>query len=125
MFETAPVRAARVLVVEDELLVAMLIEDYLRDLGYEVVGPAMRLDRGLELARTEQIDFAMLDINLADRLSFPIADVLAERGIPFIFSTGGGRGRLVPRHEHSVTLHKPFDLSDMERALGAAHLHHV
>lgn len=125
MYDTAPARAARVLVVEDELLVAMLIEDYLRDLGYEVVGPAMRLDQGLELARSEQIDFAMLDINLASDLSFPIADVLTERGIPFIFSTGGGRGRLTACHKDAITLHKPFDLSDMERALGAAHLHHV
>lgn len=125
MFETAPVRAARVLVAEDDLLVSMMIGDYLRDLGYEVVGPANRLERGLELARNEAIDFAMLDITLGDHLCFPIADVLTARGIPFIFATGGGRDTLHAPHTDAITLHKPFDLSDMERALGAAHLHLV
>lgn len=125
MIANAPINAARVLVVEDELLIAMLIEDYLGELGYEVVGPAMRLERGLELARTERLDFAVLDINLSSQLSFPIADILRERGIPFIFATGGGRRGLEGRHEDAVMLHKPFDLSDLERALGAAHLHLV
>lgn len=125
MNATVPVRAARVLVVEDEPLVAMLIEDYLHDLGYEVVGPAARLERGIELARHEAIDFAMLDINLRDKVSFPIADILTERQIPYIFATGTGRMGLDARHERSVVLNKPFDLADLERALGIAELHLV
>lgn len=120
-----PVSAARVLVVEDEILVAMLMEDYLRDLGYEVIGPAMRLERGLELARSERLDFAVLDVNLVSEVSFPIADALKARDIPFIFATGAGRQGLTPQHKGAVMLHKPFDLSDLESALGAAQVHLV
>ncbi|WP_435167458.1 response regulator [Falsirhodobacter sp. 1013] len=125
MNATAAFRAARVLVVEDEPVMAMTIGDYLRDLGYDVVGPATRLDAALELARNEAIDFALLDINLRDHLSFPVADALADRGIPFIFATGNGREVVTERHAANVMLRKPYDLSDLERALGAAELHLV
>jgi DNA-binding response OmpR family regulator len=64
----------RVLIVEDEMLVAMLVEDYLLDMGHKVVGPAMRLDIALEMAQTADIEFAVLDINLAGQQSFPVAD---------------------------------------------------
>ncbi|MDB6454340.1 response regulator [Falsirhodobacter sp. 20TX0035] len=125
MNATAAFRAARVLVVEDEPLMAMTVGDYLRDLGYDVVGPATRLETALDLARSEAIDFALLDINLRDRLSFPVADALADRGIPFIFATGNGRDVVTERHVRAVMLRKPYDLSDLERALGAAELHRV
>lgn len=110
-------RTPRVLIVEDELFVAMMIEDYLRDLGYEVVGPAMRLERGMALARDELIDFAVLDVNLADKYSFPIADTLRDRGIPFIFATGYGTLGLTDAYQGTTTLQKPFDLHDLQRAI--------
>jgi CheY-like chemotaxis protein len=80
----------RILVVEDEALVAMMLEDMLADLGCEVVGPAMRLDEGLELARLNGLDAAVLDINLGGERSYPIADLLDARGVPLAFVTGYG-----------------------------------
>jgi CheY-like chemotaxis protein len=83
----------RALVVEDEIMVAMYVEDLLTDLGYEVAAIATGFEQALPLARDGSFDFAVLDINLAGRLSFPIADVLRERGIPFVFASGyGSRG---------------------------------
>jgi CheY-like chemotaxis protein len=96
----------RILVVEDEALVAMMLEDMLADFGCEVVGPAMRLDEGLELARLNGLDAAVLDINLGGERSYPIADLLEERGVPHAFVTGYGHsGR--PGREDRV-LQKPY-----------------
>jgi CheY-like chemotaxis protein len=80
----------RILVVEDEALVAMMLEDMLAELGCEVVGPAMRLEEGLALARMNGLDAAVLDINLAGERSYPIADLLDARGVPITFVTGYG-----------------------------------
>jgi len=99
---------ARVLIVEDEMLVAMLIEDVILDLGHEVVGPAMRLETALEAVETENLDFAILDINLAGKQSFPVADLLADRGIPFIFASGYGAAGLNERHRKAFVVQKPF-----------------
>jgi len=111
--------ARRVLVVEDEMMIAMLVEDMLLDLGCEVVGPASHLDDAIALARSEDIDFAVLDINLGGRASFPVADVLKERGIAFVFASGYGTDGLVGSHTDARTLAKPFDLPDLEGALHA------
>ncbi|QND66650.1 response regulator [Mesorhizobium loti] len=104
----ADARRLRVLVVEDEALVAMLIEDMLLELGYEVLGPAMRLGPALEMARDEIFDLAVLDVNLANEQSFPVAQLLQERGIPFVFATGyglRGAGRALPgSHDASKAL---------------------
>jgi hypothetical protein len=101
----------RALVVEDEIMVAMYVEDLLTDLGYEVAAIATGFEQALPLARDGSFDFAVLDINLAGRLSFPIADVLRERGIPFVFASGvwvqGGRRGLPPRHPHSEAVCQP------------------
>ncbi|WP_045389736.1 response regulator [Falsirhodobacter sp. alg1] len=118
-----PVR--RALVVEDEFLVAMLIEDYLRELGVEVVDIARRLDQGLDRIERNDFDFAVLDINLAGQVSFPIADRLHARGIPFIFATANDRSTLAAPHGNAPLLSKPFALSDLERVLGTADLHMV
>jgi CheY-like chemotaxis protein len=99
------------------MLVAMLIEDMLIDLGYEVIGPAARLAEGLKLANGEQVDAAVLDINLAGELSFPIADVLEARGIPFIFASGYGARGLNEIHRNRTALSKPFQVQDLAQAL--------
>lgn len=112
--------ALKILLVEDEMLIALLLEDMVTELGFEVVGPAMRLDPGLALAREENFDLAIVDINLADEKSFPIADVLRERGIPFIFATGYGTSGLEDGYQDTRTLQKPFESEDLARAIGQA-----
>lgn len=99
---------ARVLIVEDEMLVAMLIEDVILDLGHEVVGPAMRLEVALDVVEAENVDFAILDINLAGKQSFPVADRLADLGVPFIFASGYGEAGLNERHREAQVVQKPF-----------------
>lgn len=108
--------ARRVLVVEDEMLVAMLLEEMLADLGFEVVGPAMRLERALKMAQEENFDLAILDVNLANEQSFPVARLLRERGIPFIFATGYGSRGLEKEFDGSVVLQKPFEAHQLQHA---------
>lgn len=113
-------RPRKILVVEDEALIAMLIEDMLTELGYEVVGPAMRLQRALELAQAEHLDLAILDVNLANESSFPVAQQLARRGIPFIFATGYGSRGLEGQYREAVLLKKPFEMHQLEEAVAGA-----
>ena len=107
----------RALVVEDEVLVAMLVEEMLGDLGCEVAALSTHLDEALRLATGDNFDFAVLDINLNGTRSFPIADLLADRGVPFLFATGYGAGILPERHAKAVILHKPYSLEDLRAAL--------
>lgn len=109
----------RVLVAEDEALVSMLIEDMLADAGAVVVGPAATLDEALSLARTETVDIALLDVNLAGKAIFPVADVLRERGVPFIFASGYGEAGIIEDHRGAPVLQKPFREADLNRALAA------
>jgi CheY-like chemotaxis protein len=111
-------RRPRALVVEDEVIVGMLLEDMLGELGCDVVAISTHLDEALGLARTLDIDFALLDINLDGRQSFPVADVLRERGVPFLFATGYGANILKPPYSGTPTLQKPFQLADLERMIG-------
>jgi CheY-like chemotaxis protein len=110
-------RVRRVLVVEDEVMIAMLMEDMLTDLGYEVVGPAMRLEEGIELATTAQLDMAVLDVNLNGQRSTPIAEILAERGVPFVFATGYGSTGVDEPHNARHVLKKPFSPDDLDVAI--------
>lgn len=112
-------RRLRILVVEDEMLVAMNIEDMLLDLGHEVAGIASRLAPALALAGEASIDAAMLDVNLAGENSFPVADLLAARGIPFVFATGYGPQGIEERHRGRPLLQKPFRASDLGPVLAA------
>ena len=98
----------RVLVVEDEMTIVLLIEKALLDLGIEIIGPTPRLDAALKLARAPQIDAAILDINIIGGNSYPVADLLAERGIPFVFCSGYSDWALEERHRDRPRLTKPF-----------------
>jgi CheY-like chemotaxis protein len=109
----------RILIVEDEAMVAMVLEDMVLDMGHHVVGPAARLETAVGLARSEMIDFAILDVNLGEFRSFPVADVLSARGIPFIFATGYGRSGLVDPYKNATVLGKPYDLAAMQVAVVA------
>ncbi|WP_342111015.1 response regulator [Methylobacterium sp. SI9] len=106
----------RVLLVEDESLVAMLAEDMLLDLGCEVT-VAMRLDKALGLVRSETFDLAVLDVNLGDARSYPVADLLHERGTPFLFATGYGRKGLDRTYQDVPVLQKPYQAEPMEHLL--------
>ena len=84
----------RILLVEDELLVAMMLEDVLRPEGCVLLGPFPRVEPALKAAREKRLDAAVLDINLAGERVDPIAKALVERKIPFVFTTGYDRGML-------------------------------
>lgn len=118
MTDTAQLAGLRVLVVEDEMMVSMLIEDMLTDLGCSVVGPASRLDEAIELVKTREIDCAVLDVNLGGQPIFPLADLLRERGRPFAFATGYGDAGLRDVDRGSPVLQKPFREGDLVRVLG-------
>jgi CheY-like chemotaxis protein len=109
----------RILIVEDEMLVAMNIEDMLIDLGHEVAGIASRLDAAISLAREAELDAAVLDVNLAGERSFPVADILVERSVPFLFATGYGLQGIAERYRDRVVLQKPFRAADLGDALAA------
>ncbi|WP_374468332.1 response regulator [Phenylobacterium sp.] len=114
-------RPLRILVVEDEMTIALLIEDMLTDLGHEVVGLAMRLPQALQMADAQPCDFAILDINLDGRFSFPVAERLQARGVPFIFASGYGSAGLEPPWRGAVTvIRKPFQLQDLAGAIAQA-----
>jgi len=115
----AKLNGLKVLVVEDEMMVSMLIEDMLGELGCEVVGPASRLDEAMSLAREAELDCAVLDVNLGGQPIFPLADLLRERGRPFAFATGYGDAGLREVDRGSPVLQKPFREGDLARVLGA------
>ena len=111
----------RVLVVEDEMMIAMLVEDMLSDLGCAVVGPAHGLEAALELARGDElIDAALLDVNLGGQPVFAVADALRAKGVPAIFSTGYGEAGLRDVDQGSPVLQKPFRAGDLAKALTQA-----
>lgn len=110
--------AKRVLIVEDEILLAMHLEDMLTDLGHEIAGQATRIDEALELAREIDIDFAILDINVAGMKSFPVADILRQRGIPFAFASGYGAEGFLDGYRDEPALRKPYSYEDLERTIG-------
>ncbi|MFC3695221.1 response regulator [Chenggangzhangella methanolivorans] len=113
-------KGLRILLVEDEAMIAMLVEDMLLDGGAEVVGPAGGVKAALAvIAETDAIDGALLDVNLGGEQSFEVADALAARNIPFVFVTGYGGAGVRDRYPNAPTLQKPFVTSDLERAIGA------
>jgi DNA-binding response OmpR family regulator len=117
-----PLAGLRVFLVEDETLVAMLLEDMVTDLGGQVIGSASRLSRALEIVADPAagIDLAVLDVNLGGEEAFPVATLLAERGIPFVFSTGYGNAGLPPDWRSRPTLQKPFTQEQVTSVLRAA-----
>jgi len=112
--------ARRILIVEDEMLVAMHLEDVLVEMGHRVVALASRLDKAIALANEGDIDLAFLDVNVAGEPSFPVADILRGRGIPFIFATGYGEQGLTDGYRLEVTLRKPFEPQALEQAIDRA-----
>jgi CheY-like chemotaxis protein len=98
----------RILVVEDEMLIVMMIESMLADLGCESITTAATVDQALALIKGQVFDAAMLDVNLKGTNSRPVADALAARGVPFFFSTGNGGHHTMDGYSDRAILRKPF-----------------
>ena len=109
----------RVMVVEDELLVAMLIEDTLVEYGYDVVGPFSNVADALVAAREERIDLALLDVNLRGERVYPVAELLERRGIPFLLLSGYGTDAIPAARAHWKACSKPFMPGELTRRMAA------
>lgn len=107
----------RVLIVEDEPMIASSLEDVLTDLGCVVIGPALNMKDAMRLARAAEIDGASLDVNIAGEKVYPVADILSERGIPFVFLTGYGKAGLRESDLSRPVLQKPCSLERFEEIL--------
>jgi CheY-like chemotaxis protein len=111
-------QAKRILVVEDEVMIRMLLEDMLGELGYTVAAEAARIDEALEATRNADFDLAILDANLNGEPVSPVADALVARGTPFVFATG--YGELAEPYRDRPTLNKPFQMDGLKQMLQSA-----
>lgn len=111
---------SRILIVEDEPLIAMMLEDFLDALGRELAGSADSVELALELIEQGGIDAAILDVNLRHgEQSWPVADRLSALGIPFVIATGGAGDTIAEAHRERPILSKPFTMSSVETTLDA------
>ena len=111
----------RILLVEDDYHLSCMVRDWLAELGYEPVGPVPSVKSALELIANEPLDGAILDVSLRNEDSYPVADALGERGVPFVFATGYGASGLAPRFRDTPVLSKPFLFADVRRAVARMH----
>ena len=100
----------RVLVVEDEYLIRMLLEDMLADLGYAIAKAVGTIAEASQVAATGAFDVAILDVNVDGEEIYPVADILAQRGLPFVFVTGYGERSLTEPYHDRPALQKPFQI---------------
>jgi CheY-like chemotaxis protein len=110
----------RILVVEDELMIRMLLQDMLSDLGHTLAGEAGRIEEAVALAKQCEFDVAILDVNLNGQPISPVVEILVERGLPFVFATGYGQRGVPEPYRHTPTLQKPFQSDALARAIEAA-----
>lgn len=110
----------RVFIVEDEALILFSLQDMLADLGCEVVASALRIDDALAKGGALAFDVAILDVNVAGERIDPVADLLVNRGVPFVFTTGYNRPSLPPAHRERMLVAKPYRAVELQAALGAA-----
>ncbi|NYZ62170.1 response regulator [Luteimonas deserti] len=110
---------ATILVVEDESILAMLLEDFLLELGHRAPTIACTVCQALETLAARDVRFAILDINLGGETSFPVADRLDALGIPYIFTTGYGAAGVPERLRSRYILQKPYGADDLRRAIAA------
>lgn len=114
------IEGARIFVVEDESFITMLLQDMFEELHCEVVSLASRFEDALEKANTLSFEVAILDVNLNGERTFPIAEALMARGLPFVFATGYGAAAVPQDFRAAPVLQKPFRIADLERAVRAA-----
>jgi CheY-like chemotaxis protein len=120
MQQQPPTPAMRILVVEDELMIRMLLEDMLGELGYTVAAEAARIEEALDAAKNADFDIAILDVNLNGQPISPVADALVARGMPFVFATGYGERGLPEPYRDRPTLKKPFQMDGLKQMLQTA-----
>lgn len=106
-----------IFIVEDEPMIGLILEDFIDELGYRVHGNVDQLAEACAHARRGDFDAAILDCNLGDDKVWPVADILQEMGIPFLFATGGSSDEIPGRFEGRPTLEKPFTMASVESAL--------
>jgi len=109
----------RVLVVEDEYLIRMLLEDMLADIGYDLAAGVGTIAEASELAANGEFHAAILDVNLDGKEIYPVADILAGRGVPFVFVTGYGERSLPEPYRDRPALQKPFQAEQLRTALAS------
>jgi CheY-like chemotaxis protein len=112
----------RVLVVEDELMIRMLLEGMLTDLGHTVAAEAGSIDEAVTLAKQGEFDIAILDVNLNGKPITPVVEILIARGVPFVFASGYGQRGVPEPYRASPTLQKPFQVEALAQAIDAAAL---
>jgi CheY-like chemotaxis protein len=113
----------RVLVVEDEALVAFFLEDMLNELGCEVIGLAPRVEAARKVVEKKKLDCAILDVNVNGEMIYPLAQVLADRDIPFLFVTGYNEESVAPQFRHRPMLQKPFRAAELGNLLAGLTVH--
>jgi CheY-like chemotaxis protein len=113
----APDTPFRILVVEDEAMISMVIEDTIEMLGYQMVGPVAQLDEALSLATNGVFDFAVLDVNIRGGNTYAVADILAKRGCPFMLTTGYSDWSLPKHLSGQKRLPKPYSTRELEKHL--------
>jgi CheY-like chemotaxis protein len=118
-FIMATLEGLRVLLVEDDVLIAMMLEGVLLRVGCVVVGPFCRVEKAAQAARDAAIDVAVLDVNLAGERVYPVAEALAHRGVPFVFMTGYNRSELPAEYSARPALAKPFMARELTESLAA------
>jgi len=110
-------KKSRILIVEDEPFIAMMLTDMLEELGYEVAASASLISQAEEFLADGHVDIGLLDVNLGSEKIDPVADVLAARSCPFIFTTGYGRAGVPSAYANHNVLQKPFHIDDLAAAL--------
>lgn len=111
--EGGPLSGLRVMIVEDDAMLALALDMALASAGCEIAALASNLAEATRLAREAAIDGAVLDVNLSGEMVYPVADILAARGIPFVFATGYGPAGLRPGDGGRPVLQKPYDLDTL------------
>ena len=112
--ESSDVAGCRVLVVEDETLIAVHIEDILAAMECEIVGPIGKLETAIQIAREGKFDIAILDVTIRGGKVYPVAEHLLEQGVPFVFASGYGDWALPPSLRNQRRLTKPFTAAELE-----------
>jgi CheY-like chemotaxis protein len=113
MSETSETAKPRILIVEDEPFIALTLEDMLDELGFRVAATVSRVAEAIEFLEREVIDGALLDVNVGSQKIDPVADVLAQKQCPFVFTTGYGRSDIPSAHADRPVLQKPFRMDEL------------